>query len=323
MRIRGGIQPTRYALPNGVSPDSSWGTRYGLGATLKYWDRLTLDGDIALTHFSQSNSNNITFNTEAKYDFTDSIRAKIGFNRLPQYTSLLTTAGLKPNRGAFSGDLLGQARENSLFAELNTNPFNQNWDWNLGYSWAFLDGSHVPTNYKNQAFTSLGHTWHYGQSQQVRLGYEFLYFGYSKNTTNGFFDTTATGLTRPVSSLRPPTLANSRYDFGGYYSPGLFIMNAFRLDFRGSLFDKFLEYKLGGSLGTQSVRLGNGIKGEGNSTTLSTAFDGNAIMNFTDWLALYGDVDFLDAGGQFNRWRFGGGLIVRPHIKTLSPVFGK
>ncbi len=322
VRVRGGIKPTRYFLPNGVSPDSTWGVEYAMGATVKYWDRLTLDGDLAITHFTQSKSENLTFQTQAQYDFTDSIRAKIGVSRLPQYNSLLAWTGLKPSLGAFAGNLVGQSRENSIYGELNLHPFSQNIDWNLGYSWAFIDGSHIPKNYKNQAFTSLGYTWHYSPNHQMRLGYEFLYFGYSKNATNGFFDTTAAGNHRPVAKLDPVVLANSAYVFGGYFSPSVFIMNAGRLDFQGSLFNKFLEYKLGGSLGAQTVFLGHSIKEAGNRTSLSSAFDANLIMNFTDWLAAYGDVDFLDAGGQFNRWRFGGGLIVRPHINALSPVFG-
>ncbi|WP_373531411.1 tetratricopeptide repeat protein [Vampirovibrio sp.] len=322
VRVRAAFRPGRFFLPNGVSPDSTNAFEYGVGGTIKYWDRLTLDGDMAFTRFSQSESTNVTFQAQAQYDFNDSIRAKVGMSRLPQYTSLLTLAGLRPNQGAFRGDLVGQARENSIYGELNTHPFSQNVDWNLGYAWAWVDGSKIPTNYKNQAFTSLGYTWHYGARQQVRLGYEFLYFGYGKNATNGFFDTTAAGVDDPVANLRPVTLANSNYVFGGYYSPKLFLMNAGRLDFRGSLFNKFLEYKMGGSLGAQTVRLGSGIQEDGNGTTLSKAFDANLILNFTDWLAAYGDVDYLDAGGQFNRWRFGGGLIVRPHIDALSPVFG-
>ncbi len=322
IRVRAAFRPGRFYLPNGVSPDSTAGFEYGFGSTIKYWDRFTLDGDVAFTRFSQSDSTNVTFQAQAQYDFNDSIRAKVGMSRLPQYTSLLTLAGLRPNLGAFRGDLVGQARENSIYAELNTNPFSQNVDWNLGYAWAWVNGSRVPTNYKNQAFTSLGYTWHYAAKHQVRVGYEFLYFGYSKNATNGFFDTTATGTEDPVVNLRPVTLANSNYVFGGYYSPKMFIMNAGRLDFRGSLFNKFLEYKFGGSIGAQTVRLGHGIREEGNGTTLSTAFDANVILNFTDWLAAYGDVDYLDAGGQFNRWRFGGGLIVRPHIDALSPIIG-
>ncbi len=322
IRMRTAFRPGRFYLPKGVEPDSTAAFEYGFGSTIKYWDRLTLDGDLAFTRFSQSKSTNVTFQAQAQYDFNDSIRAKIGMSRLPQYTSLLTLAGVRPSLGAFRNDLVGQARENSIYAELNTNPFSRNIDWNLGYAWAWVDGSRIPTNYKNQAFTSLGYTWHYTAKHQVRVGYEFLYFGYGKNATNGYFDTTASGFRDPVVDLRPVTLANSNYVFGGYYSPKLFIMNAGRLDFRGSLFNKFLEYKLGGSLGAQTVRLGHGIREDGNGTTLSKAFDANVILNFTDWLAAYGDVDYLDAGGQFNRWRFGGGLIVRPHIDALSPIFG-
>jgi hypothetical protein len=160
----------------------------------------------------------------------------------------------------------------------------------------------------------------------MRLGYEFLYFGYSKNATNGYFDTTAVGLTKPVVSLNPVLAANQGYVFGGYYSPHMFIMNAGRLDFQGNLFNKFLEYKLGGSLGAQTIRLGHNlddIEKNSSGTKLAASFDGNLIMNFTDWLAAYGNVDFLNAGQQFSRWRFGGGLILRPHIAPLSPVFGQ
>ena len=60
----------------------------------------------------------------------------------------------------------------------------------------------------------------------------------------------------------------------------------------------------------------------GASAALASSFDANLIVNLTDWLAGYGNVDFLDAGGQFNRWRFGGGLILRPHIQALSPLIG-
>jgi tetratricopeptide (TPR) repeat protein len=323
IRVRGGVQPTRWYIPTGVAPDSSWGVQYGIGTTIKYWDRLTLDGDLAITHFSQNKSENFTGQAQLQYDFTDNISAKLGFRRIPQYTSLLTMTGLKPSQGAFSGNLLGQARENGIYGELNTHPFSPNWDWNLGYEWAFVDGAHIPNNYKNQAFTSLGYTWHAGANHEIRLGYELLYFGYSKNATNGFFDTTAAGVHQPVVSLDPVALANSAYVFGGYYSPAFFMMNAARLDLHGSLFNKFLEYKLGGSLGAQTVVLGHSIKEAGNGSSLASSFDANLIMNFTDWLAAYGDVDFLDAGGQFNRWRFGGGLIVRPHIDTWSPVSGQ
>jgi hypothetical protein len=93
---------------------------------------------------------------------------------------------------------------------------------------------------------------------------------------------------------------------------------------RGSLLNKLLEYKIGGSLGVQSFGLGHGIDDSGVETTsLAGSFDANLIVNLTDWLAAYGDVDYLDAGGQFNRWRFGGGLILRPHIAPLSPMFGQ
>lgn len=325
IRVRGGIRPTRYYIPNDkVSPDVNWGVEYGFGSTIKYWDKLTLDGDFAITHFTQTDDVNFTYQAQAEYAFNDYIRAKLGSRRVPQFNSLLAVAGQKPSVGAFRGDVVGQARETGFYAELNTNPFNPNIDLNLGYEWAFVTGHEIPDNYKNQAFASAGYTWKYHPRHQVRLGYEFLYFGYSKNATNGYFDTTARGLTRPVVSLDPVTLAHRGYDFGGYFSPDWFIMNSGRLDFRGSLFNKFLEYKFGGSLGAQSFALGHGIDDdEPSDTALASAFDANLIMNLTDWLAAYGNVDFLDAGGQFNRWRFGGGLILRPRIDALSPMFGK
>src|SRR6185503_19105299 len=50
IRLRGGVSPTRYYLPQGKDPSSNWGTEYSLGGTVKYWDRLTLDGDFAITN---------------------------------------------------------------------------------------------------------------------------------------------------------------------------------------------------------------------------------------------------------------------------------
>lgn len=327
IRIRGGITPMHYALKNGVPPNQTWGTEYAVGATVKYWDRLTLDGDVALTHFTQANVNNMTFWTQAKYDFTDRIRVSLGMRRLPETNSLLALTGLRPNIGAFQGEVLGLARENTLLTELNTNPFNHNWDWNLAYAWSFISGSHIPNNTKNQIFTSFGHTWHYGEKQQIRLGYEFLYFGYAKNATDGFFDTTSSGVTQPVVNLHPVELAGSGYVFGGYYSPIMFLLNAGRLDLQGSLWHQFLEYQVGGGLGVRNAVMGHGItgtsgKGSGNGAAMSKAFNINLILNITDWLALYGNVDYLDAGGFYNRWRLGGGLIVRPRLNRLSPLIG-
>jgi len=283
---------------------------------------LTLDGDFAITNFSQTQNVNVTYQGQAQYAFNDSIRFKLGANRIPQYNSLLSIAGQRPDQGFYRNQILGQARENGFFGELNTNPFNQNWDWNIGYTWAFVNGYHIPDNYKNQVFTSLGHKWQLGANHQLRLGYEFLYFGYSKNATSGFFDTTATGLNVPVAKLDPVTASSSKFVYGGYYSPAFFMMNAGRLDLQGSFLNKMIEYKLGGSLGVQSANMGHNIH-TGNGSSLSSAFDSNFIFNMTDWLAAYSDVDYLNAGGQFNRWRFGGGFIVRPHIDAFSPMLGK
>ena len=176
IRLRAGISPTHYALTDGVDPNKSWGTEYTAGGTVKYWDRLTLDGDAAITHFSQSGANSMTFRGQAEYAFTDSIRAKVGMSRLPETNSLLALTGFAPDLGAYKGQVLGMVRENSLFGELDTNPFNHNWDWNLAYTWSYITGNQVPRNTKNQVFSSFGHTWHYGAKQQVRLAYEFLLF---------------------------------------------------------------------------------------------------------------------------------------------------
>ncbi len=322
IRLRGGIRPTRYYLPQGKNPSSNLGIEYSVGGTVKYWDRLTLDGDMGITNFRQTDNVNLTYQGQAQYAFSDAVRMKMGMSRLPQFNSLLTVAGQKPNLGFYQGQVLGQARENSFYGELNTNPFNQNWDWNLGYAWAWINGAHIPHNDKNQMFTSLGHSWNLGANHKLRLGYEFLYFGYGKNATSGFFDTTTLGLNVPVAKLDPVTAASSKFVYGGYYSPTFFMMNAGRMDVQGSWFNKLLEYKVGGSLGAQTTAMGHNIH-TGNGSRITSAVDGNLIFNMNDWLAAYGDVDFLNAGGQFNRWRFGGGLIIRPHIDALSPVFGR
>ncbi len=322
IRARFGINPYKLYNPSSAAPDpdSTTALEYAFGATVKYWDRLTLDGDMSITNYNQSDSVNINYHASARYDINDSARLTLGSRRYPMLNSLLNVAGIEPDEGFWEGDLVGQVRENAFYGELSLNPFNQNIDWNLGYEWAFVTGHETPTNYKNQAYTSLGYTHHFNQNHRIRAGYEFLYFGYSKNATNGFFDITDAGIRQPVVKFNPVTLADSGYVFGGYFSPKWFILNAFRLDYRGSLFNKFMEYKIGGSLGVQAYGLGHGID-EDSPTSLASSFDANVILNWTDWLATYGSVDFLDTAGAFQRWRFGAGVILRPHIEMLSPVF--
>ncbi|MEB3287452.1 MAG: tetratricopeptide repeat protein [Vampirovibrionales bacterium] len=323
IRARFGINPYKYYIPSGRarSPRSTWSQEYTWGLTAKLTDRFTFDGDMAITHFNQSDSNNITYDAALIYDINDEWRIKLGSRRVPQFNSLLSVAGLRPGVGAFDGNLLGQSRETGVYGELNWNP-TANWDVNLGYEWAFIDGKQTPTNYKNQAFFSPGYTWYYADNHKVRLGYEFLFMNYSKNTNVGYFDTTSAGVTDPVASLNPLALAADGYSFGGYFSPKWFFQNAGRLDFRGNLFNKFLEYKLGGGLGVQTFGEGHGIR-PNNKTALTGAADLNLIANLTDWLALYGYGEYLKAGSVFTRWRFGGGVIVRPKIDAISPIFGK
>jgi hypothetical protein len=146
--------------------------------------------------------------------------------------------------------------------------------------------------------------------------------GFANNTINGFFDVTNFGATQPVVAMNPGVLADPGYDFGGYFSPRSFFLNAGRLDYRGSLFNRFLEYQVGGSIGVQSFSHGNGIA-DSSPTTVAYSFDAAARLNFTDWLSAYGRYNFLDSGGFFQRHRVEGGLIIRPYIEALSPVFGE
>lgn len=321
-RARFGVNPYKYYIPGASarSPKSTWSQEYTWGLTAKLTDRLTFDGDMAITQFNQSDSNNITYDANLAYDINDSWRVKLGSRRVPQFNSLLSIAGLQPSQGAWANTLVGQSRETGVYGEVNWNP-TANWDVNLGYEWAFVDGEHVPTNYKNQAFFSPGYTWHYADNHKVRIGLESLFMNYSKNTNVGYFDTVG-GSRVPMAGLNPPVASADGYDFGGYFSPHWFFQNAGRLDFRGNFFNKILEYKLGGSLGVQTFNEGHGIT-PSQKTALTGAADLNLIGNVTDWFALYGFGEYLKAGSVFTRWRFGGGVIVRPKVDFLSPVFNR
>lgn len=323
VRLRFGVNPYKYYIPSSQAPEpnETWSQDYAFGTTIRASDKLTIDGDVSIIHYNQSDSVNVDYRAGVGYQLNDYVGFKIGSFRTPQYNSLLAVAGLEPVRGPFDQELLGQVRETGLFLELNTHPFNHNFDLNLGYEWAHVGGHNVPDNTKNLLFGSMGYTWHYAQHHKVRAGYEVVWFGYDKNATNGFFDVTSRGITDPVVTLNPVFRADDGYVFGGYYSPEWFLQNAWRLDFRGYFWNKLIEYKLGGSLGFQNFELGHGID-EPDPMSLTSSFDLNMIMNLTDWLALYGNVDYTDAGGAFERWRFGGGMIVRPDIDGLSPVFG-
>ena len=321
LRVRGGITPRKLWQPRvSTSPRSTMITDYSFGATAKYWDHVTLDGDMAILHFNQSNSVNLLYQAMAKVDFNDYVKLKLGGRRIQNPNSLLSYGGYRPARGPYEGDLVGQAMENMFFMELNTYPL-RNVDMNAGYELGVVTGHRLPDNFKQQAFFSLGYTHNYARHHAARLGYEFLFFGYDKNATFGFFNLDE-GTRQPLVLLNPIVEAPPGSDFGGYFSPRYFLLNAMRMDFRGSFFNKFLEYRLGGSLGVQTFNYGRNFATP-RPTSLAANFDGNLLVNFTDWLTGYVNGEYLDGGGQFNRWRFGGGVIVRPDIPALSPVFHK
>jgi tetratricopeptide (TPR) repeat protein len=337
VRVRGGYAYKRFSLPDtGIDPRATNANQYSFGSTIKLADRLTFDGDIGITQFDQTDNTNITYQARLITDIHDKVRWTIGGHRLPYETSLLSYAGLRPGAGALAGQVIGQARENAVFTEFNLGPW-KNWDLNLGYQFALItqeepDNSLVgragqalgtdllPSNFMNQAYANLGYTHRYLQQHSARLGYEFLYFGFDKNATNGFVDL-VNGSARPVSSLRPVTPAATGVIYGGYFSPESFFLNSARLDLKGYFKGRLFEYDLGGAVGVQ--HFDSGITGEGSDTSLAYRLNARLTANLTDWLSLYGVTEYLDSGGFFSRWRFGAGLIVRPKIDAISPVFGK
>ncbi|MBY0402856.1 MAG: hypothetical protein K2X66_03090, partial [Cyanobacteria bacterium] len=322
LRIRGGITPAMVAQPRvSTSPRSNTYQTYSMGLTAKYWDHFTVDGDLAIIDFNTTDNANITYQANGKYDFNDKISLRVGGRRFQNQNSLLSFAGYRPLRGPFKDTLVGQAMENAVFVELNTLPF-RNTDFNLGYEFAHVTGHEIKSNNRNQAFLSVGYTQPYLKHHYARLGYELLYFGYSEPATLGYFNLRSTGPNTPLATINPINLAPSASVFGGYFSPKYFFLNSLRADLRGSFFNKFLEYRLGGGVGIQTFSNGSGIFTQTPSAFACNA-DANVIMNFTDWLSGYLHGEFIKGGGAFNRVRFGGGVIVRPNIPALSPVFGK
>lgn len=322
LRVRGGVIPQRYYLPDAnIEPDSNFGLLYTAGFTAKPFDRVGIDGDFGVVRFSQSDKTNFNYRAVLTFDPWDRVRFKVGSRRLTLANSLLSISGFRPNSGAFAGENLGPANETSVFAELNLLPFN-NVDVNLAYEWGAVtaDGD-SPTSYKNQVYASAGYTYRFNDKHWARLGYQFLYMGFSRNTINGFYDVTNFGATDPVVAFNPVTLSDPGYDFGGYFSPDHFFLNALRLDYRGSLFERFLEYQIGGSVGIQSFSHGNNIQ-DSSPTSVAYSADAAVRLNFTDWLAGYGRASYLDSGGFFSRYRLEAGLIIRPYIEALSPVIG-
>ncbi|MFN8614905.1 MAG: hypothetical protein U0003_03205 [Vampirovibrionales bacterium] len=321
IRLRGGITPQRYYLPDAnVSPKSNFGLLYSLGANARLGDRVTLDGDVGLLQLTKTDNLEINYRARLIFDPWDRVRLQLGSKRLTLANSLLSVAGLKPSAGAFDGDKLGPAHETSIFAELNLLPFS-NVDVNVLYELGFIGGNNLPSNTKNQVFASAGYTHRFNEKHWARLGYQFLWMNFDKNATNGYFDTTSFGSTSPVVGLNPVVAANPGFVFGGYYSPSNFFLNAIRLDYHGSLFDRFMEYQLGGSIGLQTFSHGSGIT-DSSPNTVAYQADAAVRLNWTDWLSSYGRFALLDSGGVFTRYRFEGGLIFRPYIQALSPIIG-
>lgn len=165
-----------------------------------------------------------------------------------------------------------------------------------------------------------------------------------------------------VTEFQPPvnfTRAPDGVGIGGYFSPTQFYLNSLRFDFEGKLFNGRLYYKGGASLGIQQI--GDGvdrmdllaargltqyaniapndprrafpafaanadaaaaIHDNTDPTSLAAAFDLTAFLKVTDFLTLYSGVDYMNTGA-FDRWRYNGGIILRPNIKALSPMFRK
>lgn len=322
LRARTGFSGGKFYQPRVFTSPSSTGVQaYMLGGTAKYWDHVTLDGELSLLHFDQSETFNMTYNTQMTVDFNDQVHWKLGSRRFQNPNSFLSLNGYRPIRGPFQGDVVGQVMETTVFTEINLMPI-RNWDVNMGYEWAFVSGERTPTNFRNQAFFSTGYTVPYARNHYARVGYEFLYFGYSKDATLGYFNLDS-GTDQPVVKLdNRITRAPRDSVFGGYFSPEYFFLNNFRLDLRGSFMKKFVEYRLGASMGVQTFSFGERIFTE-TPTSIASTVDGNVILNFNDWLSGYMHGEMLKGGGAFNRFRFGGGLIIRPDIPALSPVFGK
>lgn len=165
----------------------------------------------------------------------------------------------------------------------------------------------------------------------------------------------ATRFQSPVDFIRAP----QGVGIGGYFSPTQFYLNSFRLDFEGKLWNSRLSYKGGGSLGVQQTgdrvdrmdllaarglqnfanipandprrtnqtfnsfaTTADGIRDNTDSTSLASAFDFTLFFKLCDYLTLYSGVDYLNAGA-FNRWRYNGGVIIRPSISALTPIFRK
>jgi tetratricopeptide (TPR) repeat protein len=320
IRVRGGYNYRKFWLPDtSISPRVTFANQYSVGTTAKLLDRLTFDGDLSITQFTQSDSTNLTYQARLIADVTDRIRFQAGMRRTPYDLSLLSFSGFSPSVGPLAGQLVGQVRENAVFAQLNMGPW-KGWDLNGGYEFAWIDGNNVQNNTKNQAFASLGYTQKYLNQHTARIGVESLFFGFAKNATNGYYDVQG-GSGLPVVSLSPATAAPNGVILGGYFSPDQFYLNSVRLDLKGYWLGRLLEYQVGGGVGIQNIR--QGVPGVANRN--SAAYQANAMLtaNVTDWLSIYTLAEYLDSGGLFNRFRVGGGLIVRPRIDAISPVFGK
>ena len=322
VRMRAGYAIRNLMIPAirdyNLNPRSTMAHQYSLGTSFALTDKLSFDGDASLENYTQSSSVNVNYQARLKYDLNDRVKFQMGSRRSPLETSFLSYAGFKPKNGSLAGELIGQVRETTLFAEANVVPW-KNWDLNMAYEFGLVNGKHVQRNTKNQVYASLGYNWQYAKNHAVRLAYESLFFGYAKNATLGYYNQ-FTNLPQLVSAQAPLEATPAGYILGGYFSPDTFFLNDLRADFRGNFFDKFIEYKLGGSIGVQNQN--PGIPGQPNATGAAYSGNGQLTFNFNEAVSLYGVVDYLDTGGVFSRWRLGGGLIYRPAIRGMMPVIG-
>ncbi|MBI4534209.1 MAG: hypothetical protein HY711_09730, partial [Candidatus Melainabacteria bacterium] len=200
----------------------------------------------------------------ATYALNDRLRANIEYRRDIVGDSRLSAVGLNlPG----TDELVGRVKRNRLSIGASVRPTAKtNIDFRYGIG--FDAGHKVPTNPFNEFSLRIGRTLIAREPgthlQWLQPSYQFLATGFKKDLSSfgnlSFIpDGTAAGnLTRVrLAAAGEPTVPTLPYQkvqgVGGYFSPQIFYLNALRLDTYGRLLGA-INYKLGGSIGTQDFK---------------------------------------------------------------------
>lgn len=223
---------------------------YGIGIEGRPFKHLGTNNEVGLKFFD-TNSSLLEAKSLWDIHINDTIKLHFGYERFNIEETLLSSAGIYPISGPFSGQLIGQAINDKFKLIGYTLRFPRAYFSYGSYSLGRVTGRSMTDNSYSEAVLGLGKVLHTRPEgalvDLVMPEYTFYYTGYDKDLF-GF------GGKNKFSNLIQNTLIGSdTVEPGGYFSPDYLVSNQIAMHLRGTINNLNLWYYLIGSVGVQTV----------------------------------------------------------------------